>query len=186
MNKSTPLSQLPQTSFNPEQKPSDVLGEDEATIQEVLNQINAQTQSSQQPPIQQPSQPHMQSPPQMQAMMQPPQIQLQLPQYPMPSPSDFYMTQQQAAALSQQPSMPMPSSSLISNGGTMDMFLTLFADDVKLALVVFVSVILAHFIPAASILNKYFAIDKIPYHDLIIRGLLCAILVVLLKKFVVK
>lgn len=184
MNKSTPLNQL-QQSAQPAvpEKPSEILGEDEATIQEVLNQINMQNASA----SQQMQQQIPQIPQIPQLPTQSPQPTMQ-PQYPpqmqqFPSAQDLYQLQQTGGMMP----MPPPQNVPVSSGlGTIDMFMTLFADDVKLAVLVFGCVIVAHFIPASSILNKYIAIDKIPYHDVIIRAIICALLVIILKKLLVK
>jgi chromate transport protein ChrA len=80
---------------------------------------------------------------------------------------------------------PVHSSgaSLPSTGNnTIDMFVNMFADDIKIAIIVFIVVVVVHFIPASSIISKYVAIDKIPYHDVIIRGLLCAVMVIIVRK----
>jgi len=186
MNKSTPLNQLQQQSAQVQmpEKPSDILGEDDATIQEVLNQINMQNASAQA---------SQQAPSQMQPPVpQLPQIQAQLPQQSMPhyapqmqqfpSAQDLYQMQQTSGGM-----MSPPQNVPVSSGlGTIDMFMTLFAEDVKLAVLVFGCVVVAHFIPASSILNKYIAIDKIPYHDVIIRAIICALLVIVLKKLLFK
>jgi hypothetical protein len=65
-------------------------------------------------------------------------------------------------------------------------YFTAFADDIKLAAIVFCSVVIAHFIPIEKYLSKYLAIDKIPYHDIIFRSIFAAILVLFIKKFVLK
>jgi hypothetical protein len=174
MNKSTPISQIPvqqqpmvPPTFQQDQakQPTEVLADDDATIQEVLNQINLQHPSTQQAP----------SPPPPQQLM-PPQISLTQPmpqQLPPPYIGDMYAQQQ----------MMMPPA--VSNTtNTLDMFVNIFADDIKLALLVFVVVVAIHFIPVADVLNRYIAVDKIPYHDVIIRGLICALCVVALRKFI--
>ena len=186
MSKSTPLSQLPQNAGSQPPAPmatlpaptkqeteKETLPDDEATIQEVLNQINMSMPSPQPPQqLQQPSAMPFPTAPQM---SQSPQT----PYYP----ADMYM---QAAMQGNVPStMPpvVPGNQALS---TMDMFFTMFADDVKLALLVFACVIVVHFIPASTILNKYIAIDKIPYHEVILRAIMCAALVIILKMLFVK
>ena len=183
MNKSTPLSQLTQQSA-PE-KPSDVLGEDEATIQEVLNQINMQNAGAQQAAIA-PQVPQIPPQPQLPlgAGAMPPQPLYQPPMQQYPSAQDLYNMQQGMLAATSASSGMIPQASI--GTGTVDMFMTLFADDVKIAALVFGSVIVAHFVPAGSILNRYIAIDKIPYHDVILRAIICALLVVILKKLLFK
>lgn len=180
MNKSTPLSHLPSQPMpspspampvHTEPKTSEMLGEDDATIQEVLNQINMQHQPS------------------TQTLPPPPQI--SLPQVmptapPHQSPHDLYGMMQQQSQVPMGATMISPVAAPMvippSQNNTVDMFFSLFMDDIKLALLVLVVVIVAHFIPISSFLNKYIAIDKIPYHDIILRGIMCAICIVAAKK----
>lgn len=177
MNKSTPLSQLPSQAApqQPEPKASDILGEDDATIQEVLNQINMQHQPQQNVPAPpQISVPQVMQPPQpMPPVAMPQGMSQMMQQAPSQLPQDLY-----ASMMQQQPLVQVPSGS----GNTIDMFFNLFMDDIKLALMVFSFFIIANFIPISSILNKYIAIEKIPYHDVILRAIFCAVLIVAAKK----
>ncbi len=61
-------------------------------------------------------------------------------------------------------------------------YLLLFTDDLKLASIVFISVILVHFIPLDKIIGKYFAIDRVPYHEILLRATMAAILIIIIKK----
>lgn len=209
MNKSTPLSQLPnslpQTSFvNEQQKQmvtnaqnaiqtmhlpqntqvsSDISTDDDATIQEVLNQINMSSTNLAQQVQQQQAPPNIMQMQQQQQMQMPP---MQPP--PMNVPMDLsYVSQpnidQLMMQMQQQP-VQLPQKQSPSN--SFELFINFFADDLKMALLVFVVVIVVHFVPLSSILNKYIAIDKIPYHDVILKALLAAVAVIVVHKFIMK
>ena len=62
-------------------------------------------------------------------------------------------------------------------------YMMYFADDLKLGGLVFTIAVLVHFIPIDKYVSKYFNIQNIPYHDIILRSILIALLVVLIKKF---
>lgn len=195
MNKSTPLSQLPnalqqQTAFvNDQQKqmvtsaqaavqnipipqntqiPPEIINDDDATIQEVLNQINSQKGNP---------------PPQPQEML-PPQPQL-MPPLNMPDPmvpqgyNGGMMPFPTASSAMFQPVAPSAASS-----GNVELFLHFFADDLKLAALVFAIFLAVQFIPVGSFLGRYIAIDRIPYHDILIKGLIAAVAVILAKKVI--
>jgi hypothetical protein len=197
MNKSTPISQLPSvmqaqnTFVNDQQKQmitsaqqaiqninlpqntqiqQDITNDDDATIQEVLNHINSSQQQQQQ-------QVHQSPPPQHMNMMHDIQPQYQSPQM------DQQMMIQNLMNQMQQPNNSLSVGSSVSN---IDMFFHMFADDIKIALLILTLFILVNFIPVGSILGRYIAVDKIPYHDIILKGVLCAVMFVLTKKFVVK
>lgn len=200
MNKSTPLSQLPINGTNPntfvneQQKQmitnaqqaiqnsnlpqntqihQEMMNDDDATIQEVLNHINSNQQTQQTQYQQQ-----------------------HIPQPSMDGQSNIYQQQQQQQQIDPyvlQNMMNMnqipPQSShntLIGSHSNIDMFFHIFADDIKLAILILSLFILVNFIPIGTTLGKYIAIDKIPYNDIILKGLLCAILFLFTKKMVVK
>jgi hypothetical protein len=201
MNKSTPISQLsggntPANMFITEQQKNmvanqqaavgtmslpqnthgnDMLAEDESTIQEVLNSINAsqtmQPPSNQLPPQQQPQyQPATQNTiPQSQATMD--QI-------------DALMMQNMNMMHSNNFGMPsVPIANFQNSSSSVEMFVSLFADDIKLAVMVGVVFIAVNFVPITSFLGKYVNIEKIPYHDIILKSVLAAVVVVAIKKF---
>lgn len=224
MNKSTPINQLPNamqqtnTFVNDQQKqmitnaqqainniampqntqmPQDIVNDDDATIQEVLNQINSSSSHQQAPPSMQ-HMAQMQQVPQQMPPTQPSVPSQQLPQsildissmgaslssrdmgYGSQQAMDSYMMQNiinqaQTGGAPVGPIMPQSSS-------TIDIFVHMFADDIKLALLVFIVAVTAHFIPLGSLLGRYIALDKIPYHDLLLKALVVAVLVILLKK----
>jgi hypothetical protein len=61
---------------------------------------------------------------------------------------------------------------------------THFTNDIKLIVAIFVLYIVIEFLPIETVLGKYIAIDKIPYHKILLRALLFAGLFILLKKFI--
>jgi hypothetical protein len=182
MNKSTPLNQLPANTelqgnfINEQQKhmitqaqaaignatfpqntqiSSDIMNDDDPAIQEVLNQF-------------QQSQPQHQTPSQATQQMdylQQQQLFAQLQQ------------QQQQQQLSSVPSVPPPSSSSILNT-----YMSNITDDIKLVVLVFVIYIIVQFIPIEKLIGRYLAIDKIPYHHILLRAILAAVFFMFLKK----
>jgi len=194
MNKSTPISQLPSamqaqnTFVNDQQKQmiqnaqqaiqninlpqntqiqQDIVNDDDATIQEVLNHINSSQHQQQQ-----------------QVHHAPPPTTHSIPD------TNYQMDQQMMIQnlMNQNMMNQMQQPSLSHQGGmsNIDMFFHMFADDIKIALLILTLFILVNFIPVGSILGRYIAVDKIPYHDIILKGLLCAVMFILTKKFVLK
>lgn len=201
MNKSTPLSQLPLngTPNNfvadapkammaplPASAPqTDVPTEDDATIQEVLNQISSTPSAAPMTP----SVPfHTEQPPPYVGSTTytpqtlPPQL-LNYAQNTMPS----LDVTQSLNALYNMPMPPAPST-LPAPGiaSSLDQFLRLFADDLKVATIVFFVVIGVHFVPYERMLGTYFAIDKIPYHDVLLKAVATAVVVLLVRRFLSK
>ncbi len=210
MNKSTPLSQLPnamqqQTSFVSDQQkqmitnaqqainnismpqntqiPSDIINDDDATIQEVLNHINLSQSQQPQMPQQQPQQVQQQQIP-LQKQMPMDMNQYMSQQIQQPYDIDALNNQMVMQNLMQQ--MPQQQTIAAHTGSSIEMFFHMFGDDLKLAILILTMIVLVHFIPIGSILGRYIAIDKIPYHDILLKALLASILVVLTKKLVVK
>lgn len=206
MNKSTPLNQLPnnpmmQNTFVNDQQRQIVtnaqqaigninmpqntqvqpdFGDDDAEIQEALNDVNAQLQP--QPPPQ-----RMQTPPPQ--MMQMPQEYNQevlphqmIPNIPIENQSDLmFMQGARAMAHPQQMLAPAPQKKDWFN---MSDFFERFADDVKLAVIIAIVVAAVHFIPFSSLIGKYIAVEKIPYHDIILRAVFAAVVIVAVKNLV--
>lgn len=202
MNKSTPLNQLPsaggQTQFvNDQQRQfvtqaqqaignspmpqntqlsADVINDDDAVVQDILNQINASTGSGSHtsgpiPPSSPPSHvmPPSSRPPSLEQMMQP----MAMPPYMQPSMNFDTFMAQAAAAQSQNQPQSVPQ---------MKDYLFQITDDIKLAGLIFMVVLLVHFVPIDTYIGRYFAVDKIPYHKVILRASLAALLVVVIKK----
>jgi hypothetical protein len=206
VNRSTPINNLPQNSFVNDQQRQIVMqaqqaitnmqlpqntqltqpnfeapNEDDATIQEVLNQIQSSTQNTGEP--------------------QNPQLQLQqqhqMPSIPAlpPQPPQYVHSQQDISAnqalqyLGQYPPQPQQyvDGGLLSNRvpdqNSMLSSITAVAHDVKLATFVFVLFIIVQFVPVEKFLTRYIAIDKIPYYQIIVKALIAFVAVILFKKF---
>lgn len=224
MNKSTPLAQLPNTNTNTMQNQTfvteqqkqyisqaqnaisnshmpqntqlsaDIINDDDIVVQDILNQINASTDNSQQQ-FQQGSEPTPQQIQQMnqQIMMQ--QMAAQQHQQNMMAAQQQQngngmfippQSQQQAMLLAQLNSMGggNPYENIIQNSHPTEFkdYLLLFADDLKLASLVFIIDILVHFVPLDKFLSRYFAIDKIPYHEVLLRAIMAALFIIIIKK----
>lgn len=195
MSKSTPINQLPSqmgpqnTFVNDQQRqmitqaqqaignsqmpqnttlPNDILNEDDSVIQDMLNNLSANQQ--QQQDLQQQEEflrmaalNHMN----INQVMQQPQQQYMPP----PSQQYFMPPMTPAAAPTQQLNMQQK-------------FMSLMTSEFKLAGLVFAVVIIVQFVPFHRYLSKYIAIEKIPYHDIILRGILAALAVIIAKKLI--
>lgn len=210
MNRSTPINNLPQNTFVNDQQRQIVLqaqqainnmqlpqntqltqpnfevpNEDDAAIQEVLNQIQASTGAP--TDTMQSSVPtHLQQP--------------QLPSIPAlpPQPTQYITGNHNQADTNANQTMPYmgqypPQPQQYIDGGllsnrvpdqnSMMNSITAVANDVKLASFVFVLFILVQFVPVGNFLNKYIAIDKIPYYHIIVKALIAFVAVIVFKKF---
>lgn len=199
MNKSTPLNQLPvnmpPTGFvNDQQKQmitqaqqaignmnmpqntqaAEIAAEDDATIQEVLNQISGSSTMSQTPMM-----PSQEMPSQLPPMHQQP---VMMNHYSMPSPMELNALYGMSQTMNMAP--PTPASHGVAS--SLDQFVRMFADDIKTATIVFIVVVGVHMVPVEKLLGNYFAIDKIPYHDILLKAVLAAVGVLLLRRFVAK
>lgn len=190
MNKSVPINQIPVNSF-PQQGGGEIIPEDdEATIQEVLNEINGKQvpqnlQQQQQMQMQQQMQQEYPSYQQLQISQQQ-QQQAQVPAQQMqyvPHPATQQMQQMQPPQMDYMMMQQLQNSATPSS---FEIFLQFFAEDIKLASIIFLVVIIILFVPIGQVLNKYIAIDKIPYHDVLLKAVLISITVVLIKKLIVK
>lgn len=207
MNKSTPINHLPgnqmmQNTFinepqrqmvtnaqqavgniTPPQNTQNDAGDDDAEIQEALNDVNAQLHQ-QKPQMQMaPPQP---SPQDMAELMGNPYA---VPNIPIENHADIAFLQgarytpqmhMQPPAPMMLPSPPAPTK----DWGGISTVINKFAAEIKLALIVASVVAVVHFVPFTSIVEKYIAIDKIPYHDIILRALFAAVAVVTIKNLV--
>lgn len=176
--------------------------EDDNTIQEVLNQI--QSTNSQDTQYQQ----QLQQLQQMQQMQQLQQMQmqtenLQAPQMPpqlMQQPSTNQNPQiPQIIQLPQQTPLPMYDNvsqfqpqNIIDpleqgNDGGIFAIVTSITDDVKFGAFIFLLFVVVHFIPIDKFLMRYFAVDRIPYYDILLKGLVAFVIVIIFRKvFMVK
>ena len=200
MNKSTPLSQLPnasQNSFVNEQQKlmitqaqqaiqnstfpqntqlsQDITNDDDPTIQEVLNQFNNNNNNEQ---VQLLAQAQAQAQAQLQAQAQMVQLQSQAAH----EQANQIYSQMQAQAQAQNNIIPQiipPSSTILGS------YITNFTNDIKIIIAIFVLYIVIEFLPIETVLGKYIAIDKIPYHKILLRAILFAGLFILLKNFII-
>ena len=192
MNKSTPISQLPTQSgqggqgnsqnafINDQQRqmitqqqqavgnitmpqntqlPVDVLNEDDGVIQDMLNNLN----SSQQDMGQQSGQSGQYMPQQYQQ-----DELLRLAAMNNLNINQMYTTPQVNIA-----KQPLSAQ-----------FTQLFTSELKLSGIVFLAVILVQLIPFARYISKYIAIDRIPYHDIILKASIASMLVVIAKRLI--
>ncbi len=158
MNKSTPLSHLPTQPTLPPQHEI-ISADDDATIQEVLNQITGSSQSPQvsQPQIAQPQQPYI-----FQGM-----------DIPQPTISPQMLN----SLLQQKPELQPSTTSMLMN---------ILTEDFKLATIILVAFVIVNFAPITKTLEKYFSLEKIPYSEIIIKGVILSIVVIFAKKTLIK
>ncbi len=170
--------QLPQnTQLTPQNVQNfEPQNEDDAAIQEVLNQIQASTSTPTEQPVvhqQPPSIPTI--PPQPTQFVQNtpdtgsnPAMQY-LGQYP-PQPQQYFDNNIFAQT------KPNDQNSVLSS-------ITAVAQDVKLATFVFIIFIVLHFVPVDRFLLRYISMDKIYYYNIVTRALLAFVAVIVFKKF---
>jgi hypothetical protein len=172
--------------------------EDDVTIQEVLNQINGGQGNGGDETMNMMNQmmnmdANIPAPQSKQPMMTPqimtPQVAPQMFPKPMvqapPQPQMDPYTQTQY--MGQYPPQPQPIIDPLQNHGDGSLlgFITTIAEDVKFASFVFILFIIVHFIPLDKFLMKYFALDKIPYYDVILKAVMAFVAVIMFKKFLV-
>lgn len=56
------------------------------------------------------------------------------------------------------------------------------AEDLKIAGMIFILFVVIHFLPVDKIFMKYFALDRIPYYDVILKALVAFIVVIVFRK----
>jgi hypothetical protein len=191
--------QMPQNTQQPMEN-----DEDDNTIQEVLNQIHTNNSQDNQYTQQLQQMQQMQQMQQLQQMqMQKESIQ-QVPQ--MPPQMMQQVTPQQIPQVIQLPSMTsqpqfdimaaishanggsQSSTNVISdplegsNDGGLFGIIKSIADDVKFAAFIFVLFVIVHFIPIDKFLLKYFSIDRIPYYDVLLKGFVAFVAVIVFRK----
>lgn len=204
MNKSTPIAQLPNNNIQSPQFVNDqqrqiitqaqqaisnntnvpqntqlssdiIMNDDDAVVQDILNQINSSNNTE---PNQDINQLANQQLLQHLAAQTAAAQQQQLP----------YNNINIGAQMQQIPNnqfQPNPFENLLvqqNQPSTYATFLSLFVDDAKLAVVIFTCVIIAHFIPLEKLVGKYIALDKIPYHNIIFRAIVVTLFVIIIKK----
>jgi hypothetical protein len=157
-------SPIPQNT----QLPQDINIEDDPAVMDILNNIN----NSGNGPSNQSESGVEQFQQQMLMQQMAAQQQQQMPMM-APQPYDSVMQNillQQAQAQQSVPTLDYKS------------FVHHFSDDIKLASLIFAATIIIHFIPIQSIVGKYIAIQNIPYHEIILRAILVALLTIIVKK----
>jgi hypothetical protein len=192
--------QMPQNTQQPMEN-----DEDDNTIQEVLNQIHTnnsqdtqyqqqlqqlqqmqQMQQLQQMQMQKESiQQSAQMPPQMMQQATPQQIPqiIQLPSSASQPQFDLMTAIAQANGGGSQPSASVIPDPL-EGGNDSGLFgiIKSIADDVKFASFIFILFVIVHFIPIDKFLLKYFSIDRIPYYDILLKGLVAFVAVIVFRK----
>lgn len=201
MNKSTPISQLPnlnsqgsfindqqrqmitqaqaaiQSSTLPQntQLSSDIVNDDDPTIQEVLSQFNGgKAEVPITPNLNYVQQNHLQQQ-QMLAQMQ----------------AQQQAQQNYIETMNPMQINPMQMNQIIPSGGSistevLSSYMLQITDDLKLVALVFVIYIIVNFIPLEGFISRYIAIEKIPYNGIIIKAFFAAIIFMFLKKLIVK
>jgi hypothetical protein len=158
MNKSTPINQLPSQQI-PQQMP-ELLNEDDSVIQDVLNNLNSAPQ------------PQQSIPELNQQVTQDDLLRMAA----LNNMNINQLLQQPQQQYTQQPQLFYPPTN------NMAKFNYLFSNEFKLAGIVFMAVIIVHLVPFNNILSKYVALDKIPYHDILVKAILVALAVIIVKK----
>lgn len=190
--------QMPQNT----QQPLDN-DEDDNTIQEVLNQIHTNNsqdsqytqqlqQMQQMQQIQQLQQMQMQKDNIQQVAQMPPQMMQQVTTQQIPQviqlPSITSQPQFDIMTAISQANGGQPSANIISdplegsNDGGLFGIIKSIADDVKFAAFIFVLFVIVHFIPIDKFLLKYFSIDRIPYYDILLKGFVAFVAVIVFRK----
>jgi hypothetical protein len=162
MSKSTPISQIPTTNILEQRDVS--MDEDDATVQEVLNQI-AQSMSGSEdqlpptpphPPIPQPPPQHYQTSHQNQIQQHPPH-------------------QHQPQHHYQPPSPPPPSATAVAPTAAVSPTSTTFVvnlEDVRTVVVVAIICIVVQMVPIEEAIFKYVpSARNVPYASVVIKGL---------------
>lgn len=150
MSKSTPINQLPSQTYSSD--PPEMLAEDDAIIQDVLNNLREKED------VPKPTTPIYMPPP-------------------MPMPMPPMMPQPQM--LQPMPTQPMPTALPIS---TYDKWMNLISSEFKLAGAIFAIVIIVQLVPFHKYISKYVAIEKIPYHEILLRAILASLSIIIIKK----
>lgn len=190
MSNSTPISHLPQQPSVVNSQQELLAGDDDATIQEVLNQITGGSGA--------PTPPH--PPPQQQVPIQnvqpiqPPRMQIPPAMYPsqnmnqnaMMDPMQLLqMMQEQPPSIAAGPNT-QPSSQQTPQNNVFNILMFALTEDFKLATIIFVAYVVIQFIPITKLLEKYFSLEKIPYSNILIKGAIASVVIVLAKKALMK
>lgn len=219
MNKSTPLNQLPvmngqNTFINDQQRQmvmqaqnavnalpmpqntqmsADLPNDDDATIQEVLNQIHGGGTGGGSHSMEGMDTPSM-SAPSASIPVMPPQLMNQqispamMPQPIVQSPPQPTFDPYTQMYSGQYPAQPQPIVDPLqhSTDGSVLGFVGSIAEDVKFAAFIFTLFIAVHFIPVDKFLMRYFALDKIPYYDVILKATVAFVAVIIFRKLIMR
>jgi hypothetical protein len=210
MNKSTPINQLPSQNSSPNifvndqqrqiitqaqqainnstmpqntQLSNEIINDDDLAIQDMLNNLNSQPQDIQQiQQIQQLQQLQQQQLQQQQHMQQQQHYQQQ----------DDYLSRVAAMSHMMQPQLSQPqqlpqlsqTQQFFKSGGLTDQFAQLMSTELKIAGIVFIAVILVQLVPFTQYISKYIAVEKIPYHDILLKAMIATFIVIIIKKLI--
>lgn len=189
MSKSTPLNQLPATNTVPSfvndqqrtfvsnaqqaaqqfslpqsaQLSNDVVADDDTTIQEVLNQLNAGNMNSQD---------------------QDPDAAVQ-ESYVSDAPMMYQQQQQQPMMMMGAPQLPQKMAMVAPASAASYLPAAILNDrDLKNAIVAMIAFVIVSLLPIERFVYAYISIDKIPYSNLIVKAVLCGVVVYVIKKLV--
>lgn len=202
MNKSTPIAQLPtmnqQGSFiNDQQRQmitnaqaaiqqstmpqntqlsSDIINDDDPAIQEVLSQFNGGGGGGGQLSAKQEQMQNMSMVQQNHMQQQQMLAQLQAQQ-------NYMENMAQMNQLVPPQPQIVPGSSAISTE-VLKNYMVDISDDLTLTGLVLGLFVVVHFIPIENIITRYISLDKIPYHNIIIKAVFAAILFFFIKKLI--
>ena len=187
MNKSTPISQLPaQTSagstafVNDQQRQmitqaqnaiqqsvlpqntqisNDVINEDDAAIQDMLNNLSSQQEHTM--PVS-----YNQSANAQEELMR------------LAAMNNLNIHQLNSLMNNYGPQNSAPAQAAPAPVGFASGLAYLLASEVRLAGIVFIAVLAVQFVPFGRFVGKYVAIDKIPYSDVLLRAIIASLIVV--------
>jgi hypothetical protein len=176
--------QMPQNT----QQPLDVSSlDDDQTIQDVLNQIHTENGATSQSEVHSklPVMPPQLLTSHVTPQMIPTPVVQATPQV-LPSQHDFnQMTNHFNTSMSQPQQMYIDP---LQNHDESSIFnlMSSVAEDLKIAGLIFILFVIVHFIPVDKLFMKYFALDRIPYYDIILKALMAFIVVIMFRKVFAK
>ena len=97
-----------------------------------------------------------------------------------------HMMQPQLSQPQQIPQLPQLSQTqqFFKSGGLTDQFTQLMSTELKIAGIVFIAVILVQLVPFTQYISKYIAVEKIPYHDILLKAMIATFIVIIIKKLI--
>jgi hypothetical protein len=170
MSKSTPISQLPSSKV-----PDDLmLDDDDATVQEVLNQIS-QSQPSQGPN-------GMMNPQEMMHQQQMQKFSQQMQMNPQLTPQQMFSQGPQMMPQDYVIPPPQNSWSMMNNNNNNKPALNIDVD-MKMIFLVIAITAFVQIAPLQNIVYKYLSIDHIPYSSVMIKSVVAGLLFFFAKKY---